>query len=397
MSVRKRTWTTRRGERRAAWLVDYVDQEGDRHIETFSKKKDADAYHASVRVDVAKGVHTPASKSITVSEAANDWIARVEGDGREPTTVTQYRQHVNLHIVPRIGNVKLAALTTPSVEKFRDDLVRDLSRSMARKVLGSLKSLLKDAKRRGNVAQNVAADTTVKAMARSRRKLQAGVDFPLPAEVRSMLGVVSGRARALLLVAAFAGLRGSELRGLLRKDVDLKRAEIHVRQRADRFGTIGDPKSEAGERTIPVMPMVINALRELELQATGTYVFGNGAGNVESHSNLVQRVLQRAQIAADITVPVLDDKGEQKFDGDGKPIAKAKYTGLHSLRHFFAAWALTRPDHGGLGLTLKELQERLGHSTLAMTADTYGHLLPAHDDVTRTAPEAAERAMFGAA
>jgi integrase len=56
MSVRKRTWTTRRGERRAAWLVDYVDQEGDRHIETFSKKKDADAYHASVRVDVAKGV-----------------------------------------------------------------------------------------------------------------------------------------------------------------------------------------------------------------------------------------------------------------------------------------------------------------------------------------------------
>jgi integrase len=389
MSVRKRTWTTRRGEQKTAWVVDYVDRAGDRHIETFERKREADGYHATVRVDVAKGVHTPSSKSITIAEAGNDWLARVEGDGRERTTVAQYRQHVNLHIAPRIGNVKLAALTTPSVEKFRDDLVRDMSRPMARKVLGSLKSLLKDAKRRGNVAQNVAADTTVKAMTRSRRKLQAGVDFPLPAEVRNMLGAASGRSRALLLVAAFAGLRGSELRGLRRKDVDLKRAEIHVRQRADRFGTIGDPKSEAGERTIPVMPMVINALRELELQATGVYVFGNGAGNVENHSNLVQRVLQRAQIGAGVTVQVQVD--------DGKSIAKAKYTGLHSLRHFFAAWALTRPENGGLGLTLKELQERLGHSTLAMTADTYGHLLPAHDDVTRSALAAAERAMFGAA
>jgi integrase len=389
MSVRKRTWTTRRGEQKTAWVVDYVDRAGDRHIETFERKREADAYHATVRVDVAKGVHTPSSKSITIADAANDWLARVEGDGRERTTIAQYRQHVNLHIAPRIGNVKLAALTTPSVEKFRDDLVRDMSRPMARKVLGSLKSLLKDAKRRGNVAQNVAADTTVKAMARSRRKLQAGVDFPLPAEVRNMLGAASGRSRALMLVAAFAGLRGSELRGLRRKDVDLKRAEIHVRQRADRFGTIGDPKSEAGERTIPVMPMVINALRELELQAAGVYVFGNGAGNVENHSNLVQRVLQRAQTGAGVTVQVQVD--------DGKSIAKAKYTGLHSLRHFFAAWALTRPENGGLGLTLKELQERLGHSTLAMTADTYGHLLPAHDDVTRSALAAAERAMFGAA
>ena len=52
MSVRKRAWTTRRGERREAWIVDYVDQDGGRHIETFERKKDADAYHGTVTVDV---------------------------------------------------------------------------------------------------------------------------------------------------------------------------------------------------------------------------------------------------------------------------------------------------------------------------------------------------------
>jgi hypothetical protein len=52
MSVRKRTWVPSKGERKEAWIVDYADQQGDRHIETFARKKDADAHQATVRVDV---------------------------------------------------------------------------------------------------------------------------------------------------------------------------------------------------------------------------------------------------------------------------------------------------------------------------------------------------------
>src|SRR5690348_5526680 len=51
MSVRKRTWTIRKGEQKEAWIVDYFDQAGDRHIETFERKKDADARHATVKVN----------------------------------------------------------------------------------------------------------------------------------------------------------------------------------------------------------------------------------------------------------------------------------------------------------------------------------------------------------
>src|ERR1700716_484958 len=135
MSVRKRRWTTRQGDSKEAWIVDYVDQDGDRHIETFDRKKDADAFHATVKVDVSKGDHIAPSKSDTVAEAAERWIKRAEAEGRERGTLAQYRQHIKLHIAPRIGDTKLAHLTAAKVESFRDDLLASMSRPMARKVL----------------------------------------------------------------------------------------------------------------------------------------------------------------------------------------------------------------------------------------------------------------------
>src|SRR5215831_7079362 len=96
MSVRKRKWVMgSTGEEKEAWIVDYTDQQGDRHIETFARKKDAEARHDAVRGDVRQGIHTAPSKSITVAEAAEDWIAYVKLEGREQSTVAQYRQHVD--------------------------------------------------------------------------------------------------------------------------------------------------------------------------------------------------------------------------------------------------------------------------------------------------------------
>src|SRR5262245_23556329 len=107
MSVRKRVWTTRLGERKEAWIVDYVDKDGDRHIETFQRKKEAEAYHDKVRTDVRAGApHIAPSKSITVAEAAERWLKRVEADKAERSTIAQYGQHVRLHILPRLGGNK---------------------------------------------------------------------------------------------------------------------------------------------------------------------------------------------------------------------------------------------------------------------------------------------------
>jgi integrase len=397
MSVRKRTWKNAKGEPQEAWIVDYVDQRGKRHIKTFSKKKDADAHHATVNVEVRQGTHTPESSSLTIEQAGELWIKTAEGNRLERTTLDDYRGALKFHIVPRIGRVKLAQLSTPMVREFEDQMRADgVSPSMVRRVRGRLSMLIADAQERGCVNRNVARELRRgkerKAERRQKGKLKVGVDIPRPDEIRAIIPCLQGRWRPLLLTAIFCGLRASELRGLRWQDIDFAARELHVRQRADRYNVIGRPKSEAGERTVPIPPPVLNALREWKLAAPKSkldLVFPNGAGNGEALQNIIARGLLPVQIAAGVTVPALDKDGAPLVDKYGKPVRRAKYTGLHALRHFFASWCINRKADGGLELPGKVVQERLGHSTIAMTMDTYGHLFPRGDDGTELAAAAA--------
>ena len=388
MSVRKRIWQNRDGSNGEAWVVAYTDQDGTRRIKTFERKKDADAYHARVAVDVSAGTHTAESRSLTVAEAGRLWIESAEAAKLERSTLEQYRRHLDLHIAPFIGAVRLAQLTVPAVRAFEDRLRAARSPAMVRKVLTSLGSILADAQERGLVAQNVARSLRTRRLRgkerhadrRQKGRLKVGVDIPTPDEVRAIIAHLKGGWRPMLLTTMFTGLRVSELRGLRWSDVDLRRGEIHVRQRADRWRVIGRPKSEAGERTIPLPPMVVNALREWKLACPKgelDLAFPNGAGRVEDASNIAERGWIPTQIAADIVTKA----------------GEAKYPGLHSLRHFYASWCINRRADGGLELPLKVVQARLGHASIQMTADRYGHLFPRGDDGAELA--AAERAFLG--
>jgi integrase len=386
VSVRKRVWRSPSGEMREAWVVDYVDQAGDRHLKTFAKKRDADAHHAIVGVAVRAGMHTADSKSVTVAKAAELWLESCEATGLERTSMASYRQLANLHIAPILGALKLSQLTVPLVRGFEDRLRRDgRSPAMVRRARRALGGILADAQERGLVAQNVVY--SLRKNRRSRRadgngKLKIGVDIPAPAEMRAIVGkldTAAGRHRAVLLTAIFTGLRASELRGLRWEDVDLKRGELHVRQRADRYNKFGKPKSEAGERTVPLPPMLVAALREHRLASPKGelgLVFPNSKGGVDLRTRIVYGGFHPAQIAAG----VVDQHGG------------AKYKGLHSLRHFYASWCINRRVDGGLELPLKLVQTRLGHASIQMTADTYGHLFPRGDDGSELA--AAERAFL---
>ena len=70
-------------------------------------------------------------------------------------------------------------------------------------------------------------------------------------------------------------------------------------------------------------------------------------------------------------------------DGKGEP----KYS-MHALRHFYASWCINRREDGGLELPPKTVQARLGHASIVMTLDIYGHLFPSGDDGTELAAAA---------
>ncbi len=389
MSVRQRTWESG-GKTREAWVVDYTDQAGDRHIETFKKKKDADARHDEVRQSVRKGVHVAGSKSITVAEAGKRWTDEAEADGLERATVKTYREHVNLHIVPLVGRMKLSEISVPVVSQFKKELrKRGRSPALVRKVVVSFGSILADAQENGLAAHNAVRDLRRskkrgedrRKARRERRKLEVGVDIPDTGEIRAMLAHAPERWRPFLVTAAFTGLRASELRGLIWKHVDLKAKEINVRQRADRYNEIGPPKSEAGERTVPFGRVVANTLKEWKMasayKADEDLVFPTSKGTPVEHSNVLKASLHKAQSRAGIVA------------AGGKP----KYTGLHALRHFYASWCINRTKDGGLGLPPKNVQERLGHSSITLTLDLYGHLFKG-DDTEEL--DAAELALVGA-
>jgi integrase len=382
VSVRKRVWKTRMGEMKEAWIVDYRDQYGERHIKTFERKKDADAHHAAVAVSVRAGTHTPESRSPTVAEAGKIWLAAVMAAQRERSTFQQYETHLRVHIVPVLGAVKLAQLNVPTVRRFEDQLAaRGCSPVMIGKVRRSLGALLAEAQERGLVAQNVVRSLRARPTGeRQRRKLKVGVDIPSPEEIRALIGELKDRRRPLLLTAIFTGLRASELRGLRWADIDLKQGVLHVHQRADRWRVIGHPKSKAGERVVPLPPLLINTLREWKLACPKSELdlaFPNSRGEVDDHGTIVARSYRPAQVAAGI----VNEKG------------RAKYGGLHALRHFYASWCINRRADGGLELPLKVVQARLGHASIQITADRYGHLFPSTDDGSELA--AAEKAFMG--
>lgn len=378
-TIRKRSWATPKGEEKTAWLVDYRDSKGARRSKQFSRKKDAEAWQTQAAWHVIQGTHTPDSQSITVRRAAEHWLARACRERLEPTTIAAYEQHVRLHLNPLCGDKKLSHLTRPIAEGLRDDLVERLSRPMAARVMRSLASIVREAQRRGLVAQNVCTGVTVR---RAKRE-KARVVIPTKAEMKAL--VIAARASSdpmdapLVVTCIFLGLRASELRGLTWGHIDLKRKALSIEQRADAQNNIGPPKSAAGRRVIPLADIVVTELRKWKLQCAQTdlgLVFPSEAKKVISHAVLHKLHLWPVQVQAGVVNL-----------REGKPVARYA---SHALRHCAASlWIEQR-------VSPKRVQTWIGHHSIQVTFDTYGHLFE-QVDADAAVMQAVELGVMGAA
>jgi integrase len=391
-SIKKRTWVSG-GREKTAWVVHYRDQNKQAHIKTLRTKHEAEAWRTETMHEISRGIHTPPSKSLTVKEAGVRWLEQCEADGLERATVRQYRQHLVLHIAPLIGAIKLAELSVASVKDFRNQLLKHgrpaieseqkqlriervpVSRIMAGKVVVSLGALLGNAMEAGLIARNVVREQSKGHSTRQRRiekrhekNLEVGVDVPTKEELRAILVAADGmslRWRTFLYTLVFSGLRASEMRGLRWSDIDFEKSLVTVRQRADRYNEIGSPKSESGKRAVPVPAEVINLLKEWRVGSRRwplDLVFPNGNGEVEALLNLTRSGLGVVQKKAGIT----------------KERLHPKY-GMHAFRHAAASLFIAQK------MSPKEIQVLMGHSTIGVTYNTYGHLFPSEGEGQATA------------
>ena len=251
---------------------------------------------------------------------------------------------------------------------------RKLSPATAHKVWVSFKSMLKSA-HCAHLADNISIKKGKRA-----RPLEIGKDIPTPDEVKRIIAAAGDNLKlsTLLRTAALTGLRASELLGLRWHDVDLTRHEINVRQRSDRYRVIGAPKSAGSIRTIPIGPDLVHVLKQWKLacpKGEADLVFPSKNGVVWHYDNCM-----RAVYPVMCKAGVVDKAGEPKY-------------ALHAFRHFFASWCINPKDRGGRELPAKVVQEWLGHSSIKMTLDIYGHLFPRSSDSAEIA--ASEKALFG--
>ncbi|WP_229956804.1 tyrosine-type recombinase/integrase [Parasphingorhabdus litoris] len=258
-------------------------------------------------------------------------------------------------------------------ENLRDKLARRMSRPMAVRVLRALKAIISEAQRRGLVAQNVALGVKISRKDRERPKPKIPTKTELAEILTASASSEQPMVHPLACLLVFAGLRASELRGLAWAELDLKNGTVTVSQRADAAGNIGPPKSKASFRSIPLPKMAVKALKRWKLACPpGDLVFPSPTGKVMSHPYMARTLMGPPQIASKIVKPGLSST--PRF-------------GLHAFRHAAASlWIDQR-------VNAKRVQVWMGHGSIQVTFDTYGHLFEQVDQDNEIA-NAVERSIF---
>jgi len=258
------------------------------------------------------------------------------------------------------------------VVHFRNWLLENKSRDLARRTLSSFHSILIEMKQLGHIKSDPAIGINIKSGGRiEEHKIEK--DIPSDYEIKKLLqaadelgksngfmGLCWARYRPMIYLATFSGMRPSECRGLTWDDVYIDRVEI--RQRADKTGILGAVKSRAGKRTI-YLPQIITKM-----------IFDWKSSCPESELNLVFPTDSgKAQLLSNIRrgawVPLMKAAGlVNTVNINGKEKEKPKYS-LYALRHYYASKLIEE------GVDLKFIQETMGHSKIEITFNVYGHLL----------------------
>ena len=349
-----------------AWEVRYRDPERRDRSRTFDTKAQAEAFASGVEADIDRGHYLdPAAGKVTVSEWAEEWFGTIRH--LKPKTREGYEGILRKHIVPRFGARSLASVRPLDVRRFVSELIdAGYSPSTVRQARHLLGMLFNAAVENGAIASSPV--TGVKVPREQRREMQV-----LSAEHVSLLGeTVPHRYRALVYLLAYGGLRWGEAVALRRGRVNLLRARIEVSESVAETGTglhYGPTKTyQTRSVAIPsfLKDMLAEHLERYVADARDALLFTTETGTPVRSHNWRTRVWHAA------------------LKEVGLPQVR-----IHDLRHTCATLLIAQGAHA------KAIQRHLGHSSIQITFDTYGHLLPDEQDRVADALDETFRSASG--
>jgi integrase len=316
-------------------------------------KKEVQDKLRNLQDDVAAGiVKTPEREKL--GDYLTRWLENTARPSVRRNTYASYEQTIRLHIKEHIGGVRLADVTPAHVQGLYAAMERAGDSPRMRQLTHAvLRRALRQALRWGLIARNP-CDAVEPPRVPKREMMAFG-----PAEVERFLAAAAGeQLEAIFVLAVASGLRQGELFGLQWPDVDLDAGVVHVRrQLEERNGELAltEPKSDKGRRRVELPAFAVEAmlahkakmLADGRLDRTDQPVFCDSHGGWLRKSNFIRKVFK----------PVLKRAGLPDIR-------------FHDLRHTSATLLLAQGVHP------KVVQERLGHSQISLTLDTYSHVLP---------------------
>jgi len=319
-----------------------------------------------IRTEQAKPQADNEDKRLTVGQWLERWLELVESDASlSRSTFDVYKHKVKKYITPHLGAIRLTKLTPRDIYDMLDALAKEKKGGRTLQVVhGVLHRALEVARKRGLVATNRATDVE-----KPRHKSRERVYLRSLDEIKAFLEATDrSPLRALFIVMLDTGCRLGELLALQWKDVEEKNAILHIRATLtrDKSGkyVATRPKTETSVRTIKLPSSSVEALREHhKTSLASAWVFHN-EGLPLRRDGLVRCELERI----------------------GKSIGKPGLSS-HSLRHSSVSLLMS------LGVDLRTIQTRIGHSTPRLTLALYSHTMVNAQDTAVTALDDVHRTI----
>jgi len=326
---------------------------------TKGTKKEAEALLARMLTELEDGVYIDAKKT-SVSEYLDKWITSIKGSVSS-TTYERYKQLCDKHLKPTIGNIalnkRISQLYSDAIESGRIDGKGGLSKQTVLHMHRVLKRALSQAVKWGLLSRNPcdAVDNIPKPSKKERLTFTTE-------ETLSLLEQLEGnRLQLPVLLAVTTGMRRGEILGLRWKDIDLDKKRFYIRQivieTRENGIEVKQPKTDASSRTIALPQIAIEAIKKYRVeQAELCLQLGKGL----TPESMLFDEYSGLNIPNRITVNFRSFIKSHGF----------KHVTFHDLRHTHATHLLEQNIHP------KIVSERLGHSTIALTMNTYSHVMP---------------------